>query len=1060
MAEFTVVNVIPQSHSNETNQDSEPSIGVNPANTQQILISSFTPPDSGQTNGPLFYSQNGGGTWNMTFIVPGGEPLDQTYVFGGNSGEFYAGDISGTSSPPSTVILNALSTPNPFVPTTMTVLESPTPTDQPFIVATTVRFGPDTGKDRFYIGYNDQRAATTTGKTSAIDYCLDATVASPTISTAHLDTRATADWSAYLSLPKWNQDGPQVRTAVHDDGTIYAVFNGLRTLTDNGDGTASTTSDVVVVRDDNFATGATPFTALVDPIDTLAGYRVQTKVPLLWSPGSPTLGQERAFGTFAVATHPGDSDVVYIAWAGLVSGVQTLHVQRSTTRGTAWSGDLITPIANATNAALAISVTGTIGLMYQQLTGSGASQTWDTHFQQSTNGSTWTDHIVCTTPAATPAYVYLPYLGDYLELVAVGKNFYGTFCANNTPNPANFPSTPASASNPNGAIYGRNVTTASPWNLLGLDGVTVVSVSIDPFFLNVVEVAASSDFYVRDWTLSPSNGDNGAEPSTQFDFWDDSDVWNQNSTSTALPPDPDDVPHTENALAGADNYGFARIRRNQLPATGSGSVSVTAHFLISEFGTGSNFVDDFFSDPTDPDVTFITGDVSVSFAETDLGPLVTPPSTWNLAPTSSDHLCIAVEITAPGDPIAAPGLTGRAPGQPGTTLSVIDDNNKAQRNLHVTPAMGGGGGIRFGIVHNSATFGRDLVLGVAAPAAGRPPEGTLIEVFTEQGVVDRLPWRAWETLTLAAMQPGENRWLGITMPRLPAAGTPTVTIAEMRGARPVNGFSVGIQVAPVATVIGYLTGYNGRVLNRLNLGFGIAAAGEAPGAPPEEHGGGDFDFQERVRVEEHGLRIEVDVRVRRGGHGGDHHPRHPPPLPAPGPAQYEKWLRGQVTLFGNCLAALGGTDPFGIGAAIALIEAAAAGDLVALTTAHAGVLDRFDAMMTMLQKASGDRADILQMALWHRDLCVRSAALAALPGTPAMRHRLQHFIDGVEARTARLADYGTLLGQLVPGLQAAATALGASARLDPLIAALSAAGSVRTQEKAHRDMLLTLQQVA
>ena len=35
MAQFTVVNVFPQTHSDESNQDSEPSIGVNPANPQQ-----------------------------------------------------------------------------------------------------------------------------------------------------------------------------------------------------------------------------------------------------------------------------------------------------------------------------------------------------------------------------------------------------------------------------------------------------------------------------------------------------------------------------------------------------------------------------------------------------------------------------------------------------------------------------------------------------------------------------------------------------------------------------------------------------------------------------------------------------------------------------------------------------------------------------------------------------------------------------------------------------------------------------------------------------------------
>jgi hypothetical protein len=1055
MAVFKVVNVIPNSHSGEQNQDSEPSIGVNPASPSQILISTFTPPDSGQTNGPLFVSQDGGNSWNLAFIVPGGEPLDQTYVFGGISGEFYGGDISGTSDPFSgVVILNALSTPNPFVPGTMAILESPTPTDQPFIVATTVRFGPDTGKDRFYIGYNDQRVAGTTGQTAAIDFCLDATASSPVINTVHLDPRATADWTP-LGIPgPFNQDGPQVRTSVHADGTIYATYNGLRTMDANG----NATTDIVVVRDDAWATGATPFTALTDPGDSKAGIRVQTGVSLVWSPQTGNLGQERAFGTFAIATDPRDSDIVYLAWAGVESGQQKIHLQRSQDRGQHWSGDLITPIANATNAALAISVVGVIGFMYQQLTGTAPNDRWETHFQQSTNGTTWTDTIICTTPAEVPIAFGLPYLGDYLELLAVGKSFYGTFCANNTPDPGNFPATPAGASNPNGAIFQRNVTNASPWNLLGTDGHTVVQVSIDPFFLSVVEVPTSADFYVRDWTDSPTSGDNGAEPSTHEVFWTESDVWNQNSTSVALPPNANDQPQSENALAGADNYGFARIRRNQLPAAGSGSVNVTAHFLISEFGTGSNFVDDFFSDPSDPDVSFPGGDVSVTFADTEPGPKVTPPTTWTLGSTSSDHLCIAVEITAPGDPMAAPGLTGHAPGQPGSTLSVINDNNKAQRNLLVTPAASGGtGGIRFGIVHNSATFNRDLVIGILGST--RPPEGTLIGVYSDRGLVDQVPWRAWGSLTLPAMQPGENRWLGVSMPKLPANGRPTVSLTEMNGARPVNGFSVGIQTSTIPVVIGHLTGYHERISKRLQLGFGVSiGTGHGHGGAGEKHGE-RFELEQRVRIEEDDLRIEIDLKVGRAARHY-HHQEHPHSAPAPGPAKYEEWLRGQVKPLGDALAALGGTDPFGIASEIATLEAAPAGDLVALTGTHASVLDRFDAFMTMLQKATGDRADILQMAMWNRDLFLRSATLKALPHAPAIRHRVQHFIDGVEQRTARLTDYGALLLQLSPHLHSVAAGVGASGRLDPLINALSAAGPARKQEKAHRDLLLALQQYA
>ena len=118
----------------------------------------------------------------------------------------------------------------------------------------------------------------------------------------------------------------------------------------------------------------------------------------------------------------------------------------------------------------------------------------------------WNDTLLVTTPASQPVLNSgegLTYIGDYLDLVAVGKNFYGAFCANNTPDPANFPGVTAGSANPNGAIYFRNVTAASPWNLIGSDGHSTVLASIDPFFVNVTEVPAYSDFYVRDWTDSP-----------------------------------------------------------------------------------------------------------------------------------------------------------------------------------------------------------------------------------------------------------------------------------------------------------------------------------------------------------------------------------------------------------------------------------------------------------------------------------------------------------------------------------------------------------------------------
>ncbi len=75
----------------------------------------------------------------------------------------------------------------------------------------------------------------------------------------------------------------------------------------------------------------------------------------------------------------------------------------------------------------------------------------------------------------TPASLYATYLGDYIKLLAIGRDFFGTFSASNAPEEANFPS---------GVNYQRNVNWATQ-TLLGNDGVTPVPVSIDPFFFKL-----------------------------------------------------------------------------------------------------------------------------------------------------------------------------------------------------------------------------------------------------------------------------------------------------------------------------------------------------------------------------------------------------------------------------------------------------------------------------------------------------------------------------------------------------------------------------------------------
>jgi hypothetical protein len=474
-----VVNMIPKIASNESFQDSEPHIAVNPTNPQQIAASAFTQDLLGGPNAPIYISTNGGLTWRLNPIVPSGAgqffPTNDitTAVPGrrndddnGNdddddddgSRRLYAGILRSPGAP-----FEALRTPDKDTPTVMTVLLNRPNEDQPWTQAIKVRSGPDTGKDRLYIGINDFNVPFSPPpdrRTATVEQSLDAAIAAPAFTSVRIEKRAT-----------FGQDGPSIRPVVHRDGSVYAAFYGWRA---RDFAAGRVTADVVVVRDDNGGAGANPYTALVEPGppagDGVAGVRVVRGITFFLS----QLDQERIGGHLSIAVDPRNSSTVYLAYADQQPGSSyTQHILRSTDRGQTWGSDLRT-IANAINPALAVNSRGHVGLLYQRLTGTAPNQRWETHLERSSNGgATWGDNVLANTPAATPVSQFVPYLGDYDYLMAVGRTFYGIFSANNSPNRANFPS---------GVRYQRNVDFDTN-RLLGLDGSTIIPTSIDPFFV-------------------------------------------------------------------------------------------------------------------------------------------------------------------------------------------------------------------------------------------------------------------------------------------------------------------------------------------------------------------------------------------------------------------------------------------------------------------------------------------------------------------------------------------------------------------------------------------------
>jgi hypothetical protein len=455
-----IVNMIPRAVSGETNQDSEPNIAVDPENPRHIVATAFTPDPLNGPRAPVFVSNDGGSTWQLRTIVPGGSSThDISVSFASRGGTLYAGVLEQVNSH-----LNVLRTADPFSSIPMTVLVDRDDEDQPWVSAATVLGGNEAGQDRVYVGHNNTGARP---RSASVELSLNSrTGVAPAGFATHQVERRNPNV----------QDGPPTRTALHSDGTVYAAFQHYNALNVVSPNVWDGNFNVIVVRDDDWGRGNNPFSALAGN-DGVAGIGIATNQFFRFTRTTGPLGQERIGADLAIAVDPRDSATVFVAWANRVGGSAgtdwTIHVRRSTDRGRTWSGDLRT-VTNAKNPALAVNSQGLLGFLFQQLVGTGAEARWVTHLESTDNA--WTtparNMVLHTALASAPARVGLPYLGDYIRLLALGEDFYGVFSGSNLPDRANFPW---------GITYQRNANWATH-TLLGVDNATSVAVSIDPFF--------------------------------------------------------------------------------------------------------------------------------------------------------------------------------------------------------------------------------------------------------------------------------------------------------------------------------------------------------------------------------------------------------------------------------------------------------------------------------------------------------------------------------------------------------------------------------------------------
>jgi hypothetical protein len=988
-AQITLVNMIPASRSGEVNQDAEPSLSVNPANPLQIAGSAFTwdnltgPPMMTDV-APTFYSKDGGLTWDMAMNIP-------SHAGSTNS----TGDINirfSTSSSGTTSMLYAgilhepeadmwtLRCPDYRTNTLMEHIDTRTnDVDQPHVTAITSLRG-DAGHDHLYVGFNNGCCMVSPdGHTSSIVWSLDAVNAAiGTMTLTPVEARSTG-------TP--DQDGFATVSAEHPDGTVYAAFYGWRDWGPGGMSGYQAVTDVVVVRDDH--SGNDNFASLQS--GGVAGFQVITNQPMWWYAmlGNTRLGASN----MAIAVDPNNSSRVYLAWADLPPQTlnQTIHLRESTTRGASWGPDLLT-IQDAISPALAINSHGTIGFLYQVLVNNG--QNWQTIFRRTTDaaGTVFDAGVTLSnTSSAAPAPKNQPYLGDYMELLAHGRDFYGVFPASNYPDTARFLP---------GVKYQRYVDWAAHKLYADAALTMPVAVSIDPFFFHSVEIAPSDDYYVRDWTDSASSGDDGAEPSTHAKFYVSSDVWNRRGTLTGA-PFANDQPDNKDAGNGAgiigDNWAFARVRRN---ASGD-SGSVTAHFVVSPLGTGSNYADD----STVPGLDMSAPDPpALDFAAGETGPKITVPYHWHLDPVVSTHLCLAVQIDSANDHPLDPPLAGHAPGWgSGTDLKVLNDNNKAQRNMHLstTPATGiGGMAGDWAIIHNAATFTRDFQLRYDV----RNPFGERARIRVAGG--DDKMRRDGDTLILPRMRPGENRWLEVSLPAdaLHENETKDIGFYELKNGNVVNGFAIGIRGGSMDDAIRYALTNLASVFTRLGTLYGSAAATKL---------GIEAQAQSEKKLDDAGFGAFIKSAT---------------PLIERSLADLDK-AAGDDDPFDTKSLARGLTSP------------------VAVTTLN----NALDSRITRIELAKGNAADIPQTVRWQADL-LASPKLANLPCAAKIANDARALDAAFDARKATWRDYPSFVRNSSDCLGAAAKLAGADIRSNLDIIERSPADAVRLQ-KAHSDIL-------
>ena len=394
---FKIVNLITANQNDETNNDTEPNIAVNPANTNIMAASAFTfslnrkrpdgtlicdtfpcPMTTGPTNyrhvnmpgcrAPIYFSTDGGETWILKDVLPSNNGIthDITLTFS-ESGRLYvsilkgcefgridlgnaANNLNGFMIFKSEVPLNDISAIESLDSLVKINDFSGRRWDMPWIIAKSIASpGNSSGTatltsiDHVFVGANNFANAKSLNQGNPAMQGQSATVLVCNDAVAAVGDRNNFTPVLIETQPQFDKNPAGIRLAAHESGKVYAIF--YRVTSRLTSPVLAEQCDVILVRDDDF--GRSQFRNLTSTgtsESAIAGAVIADSITLplhfLSGPQFGFLDGNRITGSdLAIAVDPDNSNHIFAAWCSLdknaVGGpdAYTLHFRHNTNSG-------------------------------------------------------------------------------------------------------------------------------------------------------------------------------------------------------------------------------------------------------------------------------------------------------------------------------------------------------------------------------------------------------------------------------------------------------------------------------------------------------------------------------------------------------------------------------------------------------------------------------------------------------------------------------------------------------------------------------------------------------